>query len=84
MWGQLGALGGTLVVDALVWRVQVGFMHKCSALVGMAPRLGSAGTVECGPYLWPLRHGGLRIVSLFPWLPEFQKTKIESRKPFLT
>ena len=44
--GQLGTLSDTPVVDELAWRVQVGFVHKCDALMGMACNLGSAGTVE--------------------------------------
>ena len=59
--GQLGTLSDTPVVDELAWRVQVGFVHKCDALMGMAGNLGSAGTVECGSYL---QHGGLRIIAL--------------------
>lgn len=64
MWDQLGSLSGTQVVDVLVWRVQVGFMHMYGALVGMAGRMGAAGTVECGSYLWPLQHSDLRVIVL--------------------
>ena len=46
MWSQLGTLSDTPVVDELAWSVQVGFVHKCDALMGMAGNLGPAGTVK--------------------------------------
>ena len=73
MWDQLGSLSGTQVVDVLVSSVQVGFMHISGALVGVAGRVGSAGTVECSSYLWPLQHSDLRVIVLLTWQRECSK-----------